>query len=270
MNILGVANQKGGVGKTTMAVQVASGLALGGFRVLLVDLDHQASATQNFGVDINAGNHLGVWLPHNTGEPEIISTPIANLDVLPADVSLADEEWKAIEKGVDPRTIAQKLRGPTLADRYDWMILDMPPSLAFWAHVGFATAQRILVPLMPALFELTGFRQIVTRVNAIRFGPYRDQAIALNPSLRFLGVVLNMVDRRAVMDRNGVELLDGVVPPELIFRTEIPRAQAIRTAQVAGLPVFSTHDRSSVAVAYANLVKEVVERWGGQQAPSEA
>ena len=254
MKILAVANQKGGVGKTTVAVHLAAGLSIAGHRVLLVDADHQASATQNLGVDSDPNRTLGVWLPGGQGDPMVVETRLRGLDVLPANVNLADDEWAAIRDGVDPQLIADHLRGARFANSYDWMIIDMPPSLAFWARVGFVTAHRVLVPLVPASFSISGFRQLSTRIDEVRFKRW-------NPSLRLLGVVLNLVDRRTTLGRYAADLLEGIVDPALLFREAISYSASVGNAQLQNLVVFEAYDRSAVAMQFAHVVEEVLERW---------
>lgn len=255
MNILAVANQKGGVGKSTIATNMAMALALTGARTLLVDADYQANSTAAFDITPEPSHTLSAWLPRYGSSPIIHPHErISTLAILPAFITMADDEWEAIEAHVDPLSLAVQLR-TTYAMDYDWMIIDCPPALAsFWARVALLAAHRILIPITPGPFPLIGFRQLFNRIDYIRHH-------ALNPPLRVLGVVANMVDVRTMFGRDVRALLTSITPETMIFRTEIPVAASLVNAQGRGRTILDDDPQNRVAYTFVSLLEEVLDRW---------
>jgi chromosome partitioning protein len=253
MRIVALANQKGGVGKSTIAVHMAASLADHGARTLLIDLDAQANASAGLAIDVDPDETVSRWLPWNEGEPGV--HPVEgydNLAVVPGHISLADEEYEAIENRVSPTALAEQLRQFALP--YDWVVIDMPPSLAFWARVGFMAADRILIPAQPAHFSYIGLRQLLVRVESIR--------LRQSPRLRALGIVASNVDGRTYYGREFRSMLAGVLDNHTpLFETIIPTSAAIVRAQGAGVTTFDLDPQSRISRAFDALVEEVNARW---------
>lgn len=252
MNVLALASVKGGVGKSTIAVHVAAALATQGARTLLVDLDPQSHATAALAVDIDPEHTVAQWLPWNHGTPRLHPLDgYETLSVLPAHLALADEEYEAIEKRVSPNDIAEPLR--RLAEPFDWVILDLPPTLAFWSWVGLLAADQVLIPVEPARVSYIGLRQLLVRLEAIR--------VRQNPRLRVLGAVASRVDSRTHHGQNFRSMLADIASNTSVFETFIPSAAAIGHAQDAGVTVFDLAPDSAISRAFQDLTEEVKARW---------
>lgn len=250
--ILALANQKGGVGKSTIAVHLAAALSRKGQRTLLVDLDHQANATAAFAVDVDPQDTAAQWLPGHPQRPRVREvSELPGLSVLPSYVTLADDEYEAIEAHVSPGAIAGQLRD--LCDPYDWVVMDLPPSLAFWSRVGYAAADRVLIPVEPARFSYIGLRQLLARIESIR--------LRQNPRLRVLGIVASRVDVRTYQGREFREMLTNVVDHNVVFETFVPMAAAIVNAQGYAATVFDAEPSGRAAQSFAQLEAEVLARW---------
>lgn len=255
MRILAIANQKGGVGKSTIATNLAMTIAHMGERVLLVDADYQANSTAGLKIAPDPSHTLSAWLPQNHSTPTVHAhDEQPNLAVLPAYITMADDEWEIDAKEFPPDRIASQLRSTYGAD-YDWMIIDCPPSLAsFWARASLLAAHRVLIPVTPGPFPLIGFRQLVNRIDQIRHH-------AWNPQLRILGVLLNMVDARNTFGREIRPLLETVAPKSLIMQTEIPMAAGLVNAQGRGRAILDDDPTNRAAYKFVELFKEVWTRW---------
>ena len=252
MNILCVANQKGGVGKTTIAIHLAVGLSMAGFRTLLVDCDYQASASLGLRVEPEPTQTLAAWLPWHHAKPGIKQTHYEGLDVLPAFITMAWDEETAAQRQIDPIDIANKLQ-TVYANDYDWMVLDAPPSIAsFWAKVAYVTAERVLIPITPGPFPLAGFRQLMNWIDTIR-------TRNINPHLRVIGIVENMVEAQTTYGKAIDELLHDMVSDDLIFATRIPKAAAIVNAQ--GVGETALESSAKLGDVFYELTKEVLDKW---------
>jgi chromosome partitioning protein len=246
--VYALANQKGGVGKTTTAINLAACLAEAGERTLVVDLDPQANATSGLGERANGSSSLdlldGIPLPQLAGP-----TRFARLDLVPAKAELAGAAVELSRRGDGERYLADALTSAT--DDYAFVFVDCPPSLGPLTVNALAAADRVLVPVQAEYYALEGLAQLVGSVELVRS--------RLNPRLALGGVLLTMVDRRT---RLAADVAAEVRRHfgELVFRASVPRSVRVAEAPSHGLPV-TAYDRASAgADAYWKVAMELVGR----------
>ena len=246
--VYALANQKGGVGKTTTAINLAACLAEAGERTLVVDLDPQANATSGLGERANGTSSLdlldGIPLPKLAK-----STRFARLDLVASKPELAGAAVDLARRPDAERYLAEALAGA--GDGYSFVFVDCPPSLGPLTVNALAAADRVLVPVQAEYYALEGLAQLVSSVELVR--------ARLNPRLALGGVLLTMVDRRT---RLAADVAAEVRRHfgELVFRTAVPRSVRVAEAPSHGLPV-TTYDRASAgADAYWKVAMELVGR----------
>ena len=246
--VYALANQKGGVGKTTTTINLAACLAEAGERTLVVDLDPQANATSGLGERANGSSSLdlldGIPLPQ-LARP----TRFARLDLVPAKAELAGAAVELSRRGDGERYLADALTSAT--DDYAFVFVDCPPSLGPLTVNALAAADRVLVPVQAEYYALEGLAQLVGSVELVRS--------RLNPKLALGGVLLTMVDRRT---RLAADVAAEVRRHfgELVFRASVPRSVRVAEAPSHGLPV-TAYDRASAgADAYWKVAMELVGR----------
>jgi len=246
---LAVVNQKGGVGKTTTAVNVAAGLALAERPTLLVDLDPQGNATTGLGVQ-KTGLYPTVYHVLLGGEPAekaIRETALTHLRLLPSDIDLVGAEIELV--GLEQRERRLKLALESPAKAYDWVIIDCPPSLGLLTINALVAADRVLVPLQCEFYALEGLTYLLKTVKLVRE--------RLNPGLEIEGIVLTMFDGRTSL---ALQIRDEVHRyfPGQIFDTVIPRNVRLTEAPSYGRPVMLHDLKSSGSLAYLELTREVL------------
>ncbi len=249
--IIAIANQKGGVGKTTTAINLSACLAEQGQKVLVVDIDPQGNTTSGFGVDKNEIENTvyEVILKECDITDAIIEDVIDNLDLLPSNVNLAGAEIDLID--VDSREYILKESIGSVRDKYDYVILDCPPSLSMLTVNAMTAANTVLVPIQCEYYALEGLTQLIHTINLVKK--------KLNPSLELEGVVFTMFDSRTNLSLQVVENVKDNLKQN-IYKTIIPRNIRLAEAPSHGLPINLYDPKSSGAESYKLLAQEVMER----------
>lgn len=249
--IIAVANQKGGVGKTTTAINLSACLAEKGQRVLVVDIDPQGNTTSGFGIDKDAlENTIYELVLGECGiEDCIIKEVIDNLDILPSNVNLAGAEIDLI--GVDNREYILKDKLNGTAENYDFVVIDCPPSLTMLTVNAMTTADTVLVPIQCEFYALEGLSQLLHTIDLVRE--------RLNPDLEMEGVVFTMYDSRTNLSLQVVENVKDNLN-QAIYKTIIPRNVRLAEAPSHGMPINLYDSKSAGAESYRLLADEVMHR----------
>jgi chromosome partitioning protein len=253
------ANQKGGVGKTTTVVNLATSLANAGCRVLVLDLDPQGNATSGFGVDRASLSETlyDVVLGERDLASVIVESGVDDVGLAPASVSLAGAEVELAATPQRERRLAQALDGATAA--YDYILLDCPPSLGLLTVNALTAADAVLIPTQCEYYALEGLSQLIATLNLVRDN--------LNPALAIEGVVLTMFDARTNLSADVAAEVRSHFG-SAVFETVVPRSVRLSEAPSFGLPIARYRPESRGAVAYDELAAEVLARDGRSPSPS--
>lgn len=249
--IIAVANQKGGVGKTTTSTNLSACLAEKGKKVLLVDIDPQGNATSGVGIDKNdLENTVYDMIIGECSIGEcLIKEALENLDVLPSNVNLSGAEIDLI--GIDDREFILKKNIDKIKDNYEYIIIDCPPSLNMLTVNAMTTANTVLVPIQCEYYALEGLSQLLHTINLVKE--------RLNPELEMEGVVFTMYDARTNLSLEVVENVKNNLK-QSIYKTIIPRNVRLAEAPSHGLPINLYDGKSVGAESYRLLADEVIER----------
>ena len=247
--IIAIANQKGGVGKTTTAINLSACLAEEGKKVLTIDMDPQGNTTSGLGLDKHKveGTVYEVLLGSMEMEEAIQKNEFPNLDVLPANVELSGAEIELI--GVDKKEFILKKKVEALRDHYDYIMIACPPSLNMLTVNAMTTADSVLVPIQCEYYALEGLSQLLRTVNLVK--------TRLNPGLKLEGVVFTMYDKRTNLSAQVVENVRTNLKQN-VFRTIIPRNVRLSEAPSYGMPITKYDPKSTGAESYHLLAKEII------------
>ncbi|UQZ34188.1 sporulation initiation inhibitor Soj [Paenibacillus sp. PK3_47] len=247
--IIAIANQKGGVGKTTTSVNLGAGMATLGKRVLLVDIDPQGNTTSGVGVNKADVANCVYDILINDAEPKdtILETQIEGLHIIPATIQLAGAEIELVS--TISRELKLKKALNTVKSNYDYIIIDCPPSLGILTINSLTAADSVIIPIQCEYYALEGLSQLLNTVRLVQKN--------LNPHLKIEGVLLTMLDARTNL---GIQVIEEVKKyfQEKVYRTIIPRNVRLSEAPSHGQSIITYDSRSKGAEVYLELAKEVI------------
>ncbi|HUF16123.1 MAG TPA: AAA family ATPase [Acidimicrobiia bacterium] len=249
--VVALANQKGGVGKSTTAINLAASLAFQEQRVLLIDLDPQGNATSGLGIDRGSIDIsiYDVLLKESPLEDAIEPTSVRNLFVVPATIDLAGAEIELVS--MFSRETRLKVAIEELEDDFDIVLIDCPPSLGLLTVNALTAAQEVMIPIQCEYYALEGLSQLLRNVDLVKSN--------LNPGLKVEGVVLTMYDGRTKLSREVAEQVREYFG-DVAFRAVIPRSVRLSEAPSYGEPIEAFDPMSRGAIAYRQLGREFLER----------
>lgn len=251
--VVSLVNQKGGVGKSTTAVNLSACLAEEGYQVLLVDIDPQGNATSGLGLNRNRANREHcIYNALVEGKPTaqlVEKTEIKNLFAIPATIQLAGAEIELVSAISRENRLKKALE--SIRNRYDYIVVDCPPSLGLLTVNGLTAADELIIPIQCEYYALEGLSKLLDSVKLVKSN--------LNPHLEIAGVLMTMHDRRTKLSQQVVEEVRKFFQ-EKVYNTLIPRTVRLSEAPGFGQPITLYDERCKGAEAYKNLAKEVMER----------
>ena len=249
--VISIVNQKGGVGKTTTAVNLGAFLAKKRKKVLIIDLDPQGNATSGYGFEkASLENTVYDLLVNEEDIANVITnTNVKNVDMCPTNINLAGAEVELVS-AISRETILKRALEPVL-DKYDYIIIDCPPSLGLLTINALTACEGVIVPIQGEYYALEGLAQLVDTINMIKK--------KLNPVIGIMGVVITMHDRRTQLTKQVVEEMQKYFGDK-VFKTFIPRNVRLAEAPSHGLTIDEYDAKSKGSIAYQALANEVLKR----------
>lgn len=249
--IIAVANQKGGVGKSTTTINLSACLAEFGHKVLVIDIDPQGNSTSGLGLNKNDQEKTiyHVLIDQASIEEVIVHDVFENLDIIPSNIDLSGAEIDLI--GIDDREYILKKEMEKIIDKYEYVLLDCPPSLSMLTVNAMVAANTVLVPIQCEYYALEGLSQLLHTIDLVKK--------RLNPDLEIEGVVFTMFDARTNLSLQVVENVKSNLK-QTIYKTIIPRNVRLAEAPSHGLPINFYDSKSAGAESYRMLAEEVINR----------
>ena len=253
--ILSVANQKGGVGKTTTAINLAACLALSGRKVLIVDIDPQGNASSGLGINLRE-NQKGIYelLAGNASlDQAIYPTGIDTLKVIPSNVDLAGAEIELVDRDHREKILSMVLNG--VNEEYEFVVIDCPPSLGLLTLNALTASQSVLIPMQCEYYALQGLSHLLKTLQRIKK--------LINPNLKVEGILLTMYDGRTLLTGQVEDQVKKYFS-EFLMKTIIPRNVRLSEAPSHGKPIVLYANRSKGSDSYVELAQEIIQRTKGE------
>ncbi len=249
--IIAVINQKGGVGKSTTAINLAAALGEKGKQVLLVDLDPQGNSSSGLGIEKTLVKNCiyDVLLNDVSIEEAIIPDIYPDLDIVPATINLAGAEVELVSEMARENRLKEAVGA--VRGKYDYILIDCPPSLGLLTINALVAADKLLIPIQCEFYALEGVTKLLESMKRVK--------TRLNPTLDIFGVLLTMYDNRTTLSKQVVEEVQGYFG-KLVFNTLIPRTVKLSEAPSFGMPITEYDPHGKGAICYQELAKEVIER----------
>ena len=253
--IISVANQKGGVGKTTTAINLAACLALSGQKVLIIDIDPQGNASSGLGVNLRE-NQKGIYelLAGNASLDQVIyPTEIDTLKIIPSNVDLAGAEIELVGRDHREKILSMALNG--VSAEYEFIVIDCPPSLGLLTLNALTVSQSVLIPMQCEYYALQGLSHLLKTLQLIKK--------SINPNLKVEGILLTMYDNRTLLTSQVENQVKNYFS-EFLMKTIIPRNIRLSEAPSHGKPIVLYANRSKGSDSYVELAQEVIKRTKGE------